>query len=289
MNTGPIREFTLWARGVLTQEVSELLLQVYGLKHDGKFVSAEDLPALANNADIREIRKLLEKLLADEQDAGIKPDEAVAKLIKETAFTHLNRLVALKMLEHPDRKVVRRAALAGYPEPNGLKMYAAEHPEEATLYQKGTTPQDELGEGPRDQAYRHFLLWQCGELAKEVRVLFDPGNLASRLFPRPKALRQIIDRLNGEDLREAWETGNEETVGWVYQFFIAEEKAVAFDRVFKKKQKFRKEDIPAATQVFTPRWIVTYLVQNTLGRLWVSLHPETKLAEGMEYLGLVTK
>src|SRR5207247_4872391 len=111
---------------------------------------------------------------------------AVAKFVKEAAFTHLNRLVALKMLEHPERRVIRRAALAGYPDPNGFKMYLPDHPAEYQLYEQGMAPLDELAESPRDRAYRHFLLWQYGGLAKEVRVLFDPDSLASRFFPRPK-------------------------------------------------------------------------------------------------------
>ena len=216
MDTDAICQFTLWARGLLTQEASELLLQVYGLKPDGTFLAAKHLPALEANAEARETRRRLEKLLADEKDAGVAPEAAVAKLVREVAFTHLNRLVALKMLEDPERRLIRRAALAGYPEPNGFKMYLPDHEEDYRLYQQGTAPLDELGESPRDRAYRHFLLWQYGELAKEVRVLFDPDNLASRLFPRPKVLRQVIERLNGEELKEAWKPGNEETIGWVY-------------------------------------------------------------------------
>lgn len=145
---------------------------------------------------------------------------------------------------------------------------------------------DELSESPRDRAYRHFLLWQCGELAKEVRVLFDPDSLASRLFPRPKVLRQLIERLGADDLQGAWKPGNEETIGWVYQFFIADEKAAAFKKVFKDKKKFSKDDVPAATQVFTPRWIVKFLVQNSLGRLWLSMHPDSALATSWEYFVL---
>jgi hypothetical protein len=284
METDDIRELTLWARGVLAQEIGELLLQVYGLKPDGRFLSAGDVPVQQKSTEAQETRKRLEKLIDDEKDASIQPEVAVAKLVKEVAFTHLNRLVALKMLEHPDRRVIRRAALAGYPDPNGFKMYLPDHSADYELYEKGNTPLDEIDESPRDRAYRHFLLWQYGELAKEVRVLFDPDNLASRLFPRPKVLRQVIERLNTENLKHAWKPGNEEIIGWVYQFFNAEEKSAAFERVFKKKQKFQKTDIPAATQVFTPRWIVRFLVENSLGRLWLSMHPDSRLEAEMAYL-----
>jgi hypothetical protein len=287
-----IRDFTLWARALLVQETGDLLRGVYGLKEDGTFFPAKDMPALQIGPSTqdseaqkrRETRRRLEQLIADECDADVKPAAAVAKLVKEVAFTHLNRLVAFKMLEHPDRRVLKRAAIEGYPEPNGFRMYLPDHAEDYSLYERGTTPLDSLGEGPRDRAYRHFLLWQSGELAKEIRVLFDPDNLASRLFPRPNALRPLIERLNSEELKEAWRAGNEETVGWVYQFFNAEEKAAAFKKVFKDKKKFLKEDIPAATQVFTPRWIVKFLAQNSLGRLWLSMHPDSALAADWDYL-----
>ncbi|HXH11049.1 MAG TPA: BREX-1 system adenine-specific DNA-methyltransferase PglX, partial [Alphaproteobacteria bacterium] len=125
---------------------------------------------------------------------------------------------------------------------------------------------------------------QCARLAREVRVLFDPDNLASRLCPRPQALRALIDLLNDDQLQEAWQPGNEETIGWVYQFFIEQQKKDVFDRLYKKKEKIRAEDIPAATEIFTPRWVVRCLVENTLGRMWVQMHPDSRLAQQLVYL-----
>jgi len=207
----------------------------------------------------------------------------VVKLLKEVAFTHLNRLVAFKMLEHPTVVSLNVRHLPAIPSRMAFACIC-QIMLRIMRYMNADDPLDPLGEGPRDQAYRHFLLWQSGELAKEIPVLFDPDNLPSRLFPRPNALRQLIERLNGDELNDAWKGGNEETVGWVYQFFNAEEKAVAFKKVFKDKKKFLKEDIPAATQIFTPRWIVKFLVQNSLGRLWLSMHPDSRLAADWEYL-----
>ncbi len=80
----------------------------------------------------------------------------------------------------------------------------------------------------------------------------------------------------------AWKA--EETIGWVYQFFNEEEKAVVFDRLFKKKEKILSQEIPAATQLFTMRWIVRFLVENTLGRLWVQMHPDSKLVDELGYM-----
>jgi len=211
-----LRSFTLWARELLTKEAQELLTQVYGLDTKGEFTPVKKLPALWRNEGARETRTRLERLFSDEEDAGVTRPEAYQKLVKEVAFTHLNRLVALKMLEA--RKVIR-GAVDRYHDSNGFKMYLTGHDSELALFDKGSMPQDDLGEGPSDQAYRHFLLWQYGELAKEIKVLFDPHNLPSRLFPRPRVLRELVDALNAEERKADWAVGNEETIGSVYQYF----------------------------------------------------------------------
>ncbi len=213
-----LRTFTLGARQTLVEETKALLLQVYGLETNGIFLPKAKLPILARVPEAMATRKRLEKLFSDEQEAGITSADAHQKLVKEAAFTHLNRLVAFKLME--GRKLMR-GAVDRYHDSNGFKIYLANHDTDLKLFEKGSMPLDDFGEGPNDRAYRHFLLWQCGELAKEVRVLFDPENLASILFPRPRVVRKIVDALNAEDMKVAWQPGNEETIGWIYQFFIA--------------------------------------------------------------------
>ncbi|MFX1555420.1 MAG: BREX-1 system adenine-specific DNA-methyltransferase PglX, partial [Promethearchaeota archaeon] len=121
----------------------------------------------------------------------------------------------------------------------------------------------------------HFLLWQSAQIAAEVRVLFDPDTLPSRLFPRPRALNTLLEMLNQPDLADAWRA--DETIGWIYQYFNEPELQAAFEKVRTSRAKFEAKDIPSATQLFTPHWIVRFLVQNTLGRLWVQMHPDTHL------------
>lgn len=278
-----LRTFTLWARELLTRETSDLLQQVYRIDpQTGARLAVPKGHLLETSPEAQASRKRIEQLLDDEADAGLDRPAAVAKLIKETAFTHLNRLVAFKLLEA--RKLVR-GILARRHQANGFLMWLAERPEEEALYNRGDNPNDRdgFGEAPRDRVYRNFLLWQSAELAKEIRVLFDPDNVPSLLFPRPGALKDLIEALNAEERDADWAPGNEETVGWVYQFFIADEKAAAFEKVFKKKKKFEKTEIAAATQVFTPRWIVRFLVENSLGRLWLRMHPDSGLGQRMEY------
>jgi hypothetical protein len=138
-----------------------------------------------------------------------------AKVIKETAFTHLNRLVAFKMLEARD---LIRGTLDKGADSNAFKFYLAEHPDDLELYEGGRV----------DAAYRNFLLWQSAQVAQEIRVLFDPDTLASRLFPR--ALHELLDLLNAPALSKVWLA--EETVGWVYQYFNEPELQAAFEKVF---------------------------------------------------------
>jgi len=274
-----IHDLTLWAREHLTTETRALLEGVYGLSKQGH-LGSDTLPAIQADPEVKRTWKQIGQYLADEQKARVPADSACTKLVKEVAFTHLNRLVAFKMLEA--RKLVRDT-IDRHHDANGFKFYLADddHADDLTRYEAGTEPRDALGEGPRDGAYRHFLLWQYGKMAEEIRVLFDPDTLASRLFPTPVALKTLLDHLNTVELREAWEPGNEETIGWVYQYFNEPDL-----EIFRgaSSPKIPPELVAAKSQQFTPRWIVRFLVENTLGRAWLTMHPDSALVGALDYL-----
>lgn len=267
-----IHDLALGARALLTREARDLLEGAYGLYPDGRMDPPEKLPQVRADPETAETYRRLKQFLADEVRAGLAREEAVEKLVKEVAYTHLNRLVAFKMMEA--RKLIRGTLDRGT-ESNAFKFYLADaaHAADLALYEGGE----------RDAAYRRFLLWQAGRVAREIRVLFDPDNLPSRLFPRPPALHKLLALLNDPALSPAWEA--DETIGWIYQYFNEPELQAAFAKV-GGGEKFEAEDIPSATQLFTPHWIVRYLVQNTLGRLWVQMHPDTRLTgtEQLDYL-----
>lgn len=259
-----IHDLALDARESLAREARELLEGVYGLYADGRLDPPDKLPQVVADPEAAETYRRLARFVDDEARAGMPRPEAVEKLAKEVAFTHLNRLVAFKMMEA--RRLIRGTLDKGA-DSNGFKFYLAdpEHAADLARYERGEA----------DDAYRHFLLWQAGQVARELRVLFDPDSLPSRLFPRPRALNKLIEMLNRPELAPLWQA--DETIGWLYQFFNEREKTEVFDRLYNAKQKLRRQDIPAATQLFTPNWIVRFLVQNTLGRLWVEMHPDTRL------------
>ena len=279
-----LRTFVLAARKSLIREAEEQLIQIYGLKSTGDFLSSDQVPALNRgeaSEHALETYRRLKQLLKDEQEAGISPVAAIRKLTKEVAFTHLNRMVALKLLE--GRKLIR-GAINNWHNSNAFLFYLAEHEQEQKLFEQGSQPSDDRGEGPSDRAYQHFLLWQFSKLAEEIKVLFDPDNMASRLFPRPSVLRILVDALNAPDLADYWAPGNEETIGWVYQAFNSEELEAAFTAARQSGTKFTKDDIASVTQLFTPRIAVRFLVENSLGRMWVDMHPDTRLTEELRYL-----
>lgn len=275
-----LHDFTLSARELLLNEVSEQLEGNYGLLPAGAFEPAQDYPAIASIGEASVTRARLEKYIADEVAAGLKAKDARDKLTREAAFTWLNRLVAFRMMEA--RGLIRQSIERGS-ESRAFKLWLTEAGNEDALklYEAGTLPQDDLGEGPRDRAYRHYVLHLCRKTAAEIRVLFDPDNLPSRLCPRPRALAEVLSQLNAVDLVAAW--SDDQTIGWVYQYFNELEKAEVFARL-SNGEKIRAVDIPAATQIFTPRWIVRALVQNSLGRLWIEMHPDSRLRETLDYL-----
>lgn len=278
---GRLHDLTLRARRLLTDETRDLLEGIYGLHQNGALEELATLPAIQSLEEVRQTRAYLEQLLADERNAGLKIADAVEKLVRETAFTWLNRLAALKMLEA--RGLVRQSLLRGA-DSNGFKFWLTTPGNEADLhrYEAGSLPLDALGEGSRDTAYRHYLLHLCTEMAAQIRILFDPDTMSSRLCPRPRALVELLALLNQPDLAAAW--SEDETIGWIYQSFNAEELERAFREARLSGKKFEAADIPAVTQLFTPRWVVRFLVENTLGRLWLQMHPDSHLTEQLEYL-----
>jgi hypothetical protein len=210
----------------------------------------------------------------------VNTKQARDKLAKEAAFTWLNRLVAFNMME--SRGLLRQTLSKG-PQSRAFLLWLTK-PENKTDYEKyeqGDLPQNALGEGPRQEAYRRFLLWQCGQLAQEIRVLFDRDNLASHLFPRPLTLSKLINKMNVPDLEQAWAPGNEETIGWVYQYYNEPDL-----EIFRGNSSLKVPPhlVGPRTQQFTPRWVVKFLVHNTIGRLWVEMHPDSSIVEILDYL-----
>jgi len=216
---------------------------------------------------------------------GFKPKDALDQLVREIAFTHLNRLCAYKMMEAREVYVggqkFREAVSRGV-NSNGVKFYLADHPDDERRFKTGH----------QDVAYRHFLDWLGGTLSDEIGVLFSPNDPANRLYPRQKTLDDVLDLLNGggikaeeTELREAWPKiwSLDETIGWVYQYFTPKELR---DQARNESPAPRNSyELAFRNQFFTPRYVVEFLTDNTLGRIWSEmLKGDTKLKDQCRYM-----
>ena len=216
---------------------------------------------------------------------GFKPKESLDQLVREIAFTHLNRLCAYKMMEAREVYVggqkFREAVSRGV-NSNGVKFYLADHEEDERLFNTGH----------QDVAYRHYLDWLGGALSDEIGVLFNPNDPANRLYPRQKTLDEVLDLLNEgsikaeeAELREQWPKiwSQDETIGWVYQYFTPKELR---DQARKESQAPRNSyELAFRNQFFTPRYVVEFLTENTLGRIWYEMRKgDTKLKDQCRYM-----
>ena len=242
----------------------------FGLSPSGEFEDISNLPNLASNPKEKEIRIELEKLIENKKISGISPQISVQEFTREYSYTYLNRFIALKLLE--ERKIILQTASKGYGS-KGFIFYLADNTQDETLYNQGKAY----------EAYKNFFSWQCQQISKdeEIKILFNPRTTISKIFPIEKTLERIFELINKEELNEIWK--EDEVIGWVYQYFIEDDKKRVFDKIYVKKQKMDLTDIAPATQIFTPKWIVKYLVENTLGRLWLRMHPDSKLRENLSY------
>ncbi len=254
------------SRKILEEAIGELLQGRYGIHVSGQ---VEDAAAMSHlSEEEQQHREQLLVHLEHIRASGFKPKDAVAQLVREIAFTHLNRLCAYKMME--TRHLIRESVSRGV-KSNGFKFYLADHPEDEQLYLSGK----------QDIAYRHFLRWLGETLSEEIGVLFSPHDSANRLFPPYHVLEQVLELLNSEELKDIWT--EDETIGWVYQYFTPKELR---DQARKESQAPRNSyELAFRNQFYTPRYVVQFLTDNTLGRIWYEMHQgNTRLKQQCTFL-----
>ncbi len=288
MNRTAIKNFAIWARRYLREQVKARAAQ-FGITHKsitepqtvagGLLVAGQTLNTTEANQYYQLRNRLQDLTLTSSQP------QAVDALIDEIAYTWFNRFAALRFMEV--NGYIGRVLSSSDPnlvDPDLLR-------DASSIAEMGDLPGldlDTLNEwrsfanrdpNPDEFLYRRLLLAQCKALAEGIPALFDPRQNYQALFLPGNLLNQdsIVRRLVKEIPEEDWQ--DIEVVGWLYQFYISERK----DEVIGAKSKVAAADIPAATQLFTPHWIVRYMVENSLGRLWLESHPESRLREYMPY------
>ena len=269
MDTTKLKKFAQYARRSLIDQVSSKLV----------LVLAEDSAARRENAAA--VSKL------EEQISEYGKDQVIEKI----AYIWFNRFCALRFMDvNRYTRIGLVSPADGQFQPEILAEAKMGHIDEESVPEKirqqifallgGTAPSQD----PQAEAYRLLLVAACNDYHKAMPYLFERiADYTELLMPD--------DLLSGNSIlaytREAMTPNicqDVEVIGWLYQFYISEKKDKVFDDL-KKNKKITPENIPAATQLFTPHWIVRYLVENSLGRLWMLNRPDSKIFQNMKDQG----
>ncbi len=269
-----LRNVVTQCRKLLEESVSQELEGKYGIFAKKDQVTADPNAKMIHLTEEEQTaRKDILDHFAHINARGFKPKYALEQLVREIAFTHLNRLCAYKMMEarevYINGQKFREAVSRGV-KSNGFLHYLGMdgHEADERLYSTGQ----------QDVAYRHFLDWLGGILSEEIGVLFNPNDPANRLHPKQKTLDEVLALLNEggikveeAELREEWPKiwSQDETIGWVYQYFTPKELR---DQARKESAAPRNSyELAFRNQFFTPRYVVEFLTDNTLGRIWYEM------------------
>ena len=204
--------------------------------------------------------------------------------VREISYTWFNRLAAIRYMElhdyldHGFRVLSHPHSADNLPEilDHASEVIDSLDPEQKYL-DKNHIIELQLAGDKEEELYRELLLGQCHRLYNIMPFMFEAIDDATELLLPDNLTKtdSILKGLVNEIPEEDW--NDIEVIGWLYQFYISEHKDAVIGKVVKS------EDIPAATQLFTPNWIVKYLVQNSLGRQWLATYPESELKGKMEY------
>ena len=273
MNKNAIQKFAIWARNELIAQVSQRAYQ-YGIDESGFGDASVD--TLNGRLLTAEEKSQRQELIKQIKEKGYK------QVMEEVAYTWFNRFIALRFMEVNNYlpshiRVFSDASGAFKPEILNdvlhLDLPGLDSGKVAEYIESNDT----------EALYRYLLLTQCNAMNSALPVMFERmGGYTEMLLPN-NILRQdsVLGHMVSDIPEEDWQDAVQ-IIGWLYQYYNTELKDDTFAQL-KKNVKITKERIPAATQLFTPDWIVRYMVENSLSRLWLEGHPNAELHDGWKY------
>lgn len=273
MDKNAIKKYAIWARRELISRVSQKALQ-YGITEENIVPStaASVNGVLLSNDELKQRRALIERI----------SEKGYQQVMEEVAYTWFNRFSALRFME-----------VNGYL-PSHVRVFTDEDnnfkpqilAEAINLEMDGLDMEKVYAlkdANDNDALFKYLVIVQCNALNPILPGMFQRiSDYTELLFPdnllrEGSAIQQMIELIPEEDWQDAVQI-----IGWLYQYYNSEKKDEVF-AALKKNVKITKENIPAATQLFTPDWIVRYMVENSLGRLWVEGHPNDELKSAWKY------
>ena len=272
MNKPAIQKFAIWARNELISQVSQRAYQ-YGIDEKNCDASLEAVGGRLLSAEEKSQRRELVRQIEA---------KGYTQVMEEVAYTWFNRFIALRFMEVNNylpshMRVFSDANGAFKPE----ILSDALHVDLPGLDTAKVAEYIEAND--TETLYRYLLLTQCNALNDSLPMMFERmGGYTEMLLPnnilKPDGvLGRMVADIPEDDWRDAVQI-----IGWLYQYYNTELKDDTFAQL-KKNVKISKERIPAATQLFTPDWIVRYMVENSLGRLWLEGHPNDALKADWKY------
>lgn len=276
MDKAAVKSFAVWARSKLIENIKqradELGITENGIKEPPASNAAICGNGSFNNAEIEQRKSLV----------AIIKEKGFNNVMEEAAYSWLFRILALRFMEVNNYL------------PNGVRVISSVEPgrKEQDIIREALNSDLDLDrelvytlqdKNETETLYRYLLIKQCNALKRILPGLFGETEdyteilLPSNLLSESSVIRQLAARIPEENFKD-----QVEIIGWMYQFYISEKKNEIFEGL-KRNIKITKENIPAATQLFTPRWIVEYMVENTLGRFWVEGHPNDLLKRKWQF------
>ena len=273
MNKNVIQKYAIWARNELIEQVKQRAYQ-YGISTEG--YGDENAAVIAGRVLSADEKRQRVAFVSEIKRQGFE------QAVEEVAYTWFNRFVALRFMEVndylPTHVRVFSDTDSGF-NPEILKEVL--HLELEGLDKVKVS--EMLNANQTEELYRYLLLTQCNALNAALPEMFEKlGTYTEMLLPnnilkQDSVLAHLVKDIDEDDWKDAVQI-----IGWMYQYYNTEPKQSVFDGL-KKNVKITKEKIPAATQLFTPDWIVRYMVENSLGRLWLESHPNPTLKTNWKY------
>lgn len=267
VNKSALKKFATEARKELLVRV-ELQARKIGITADSiKKATVESSDAVfidgkqLSDVERRQRNKLIKRI----EEIGFD------RVIEETAYTWFNRFIALRFMEVNDYLPTKVRVLSSYntdsAEPDMMKEALSldlELDKELVYELKMANKTDEL--------FKYLIKVHCNDLNRYMPFMFETiEDYKEILFPEGLlGTDSFVRQMTNPDVIAESDWENVEIIGWLYQYYISEEK----DRIIQAKKRYKAEELPFATQLFTPEWIVRYMVQNALGRYWIESHPE---------------
>lgn len=276
MNKTALKNFATQSRRKLIEQVQTKAL-LYGIDENNGLNIEEQFGQLMINGQTYPLsmKTAFTALKKQLEQKGYK------QLLEEVAYTWFNRIIAIRYLEvheYLPERVNVLSSTVGRVDPDILFEY-----DTMDLTIKQEEVRELINAGNTEAAYRILLVAQCNALNRILPFMFEPIQdntellLPDFLLDAESVIKTLVQ---SDELTESF--AEIEVIGWLYQYYNSELKELVFEGL-KKNKKIEKEDIAPATQLFTPRWIVQYMTENSLGEVWMQLQPNSKLFDKMRF------